>query len=197
MFKIGVFGSASGEEADEQNIKKAAREIGRQIAKSGMMMITGACNGLPNEAARGAREQRNTALIVGISPAMNKEEHVERYHYPTDGFSALIYTGMERKGRNLVSVRSCDAAIFIGGRMGTLNEFTIAYDEAPEGFIIGILDGSGGLSNEFIELVKKSGKQSRASIIKLANPTELVSRMIDGLLHSSNTKRRQHRQRKN
>lgn len=183
MFKIGVFGSASGEEADELNIKESAREIGRQIAKNGIIMITGACSGLPHEAARGAREQKNTALIVGISPAMNKKEHVEKYHYPTDPFSALIYTGMERKGRNLVSVRSCDAAIFISGRIGTLNEFTIAFDEAPEGFIIGILDGSGGLSSEFTKLVEKSGKSSRASIIKLADPVRLVNSIFDELLH--------------
>ncbi len=189
MFKIGIFGPASGAEANDPNIKKAARSIGQEIAKNNMILITGACNGLPNEAARGAYEQKNGTLIVGISPAMNKEEHVEKYHYPTDGFSALIYTGMERKGRNLVSVRSCDAAIFIGGRMGTLNEFTIAYDEAPKGFIIGILDGSGGLSNELTELVEKSGEQSRASIIKLANPIELVSRIFNELLRSSNTKR--------
>ncbi|MBI5913060.1 LOG family protein [Candidatus Azambacteria bacterium] len=188
MFTVGVFGSASGTGANEPGNKKAAHSLGYEIARNGMTIITGACNGLPHEAVKGAREQKYTALTIGISPAMNREEHVEKYQAPTDPFSALIYTGMERKGRNLISVRSCDAAIFIGGRMGTLNEFTIAYDEAPDGFIIGILADSGGLSSEFAKLVEKSGKGSRASIITLADPIKLVSRIFDELLLSRGSK---------
>ena len=53
--KIGVYGSATGKVSDEQREK--AREIGRQIAKKGHIVITGACPGLPYEAVLGANEE--------------------------------------------------------------------------------------------------------------------------------------------
>ncbi len=88
---------------------------------------------------------------------------------------------MGLKGRNVVSLRSCDAAIFIAGRMGTLSEFTIAYDEALEGFVIGILTQSGGLSDEFLNIAEKSGKSSKATIIGCSRPQSLVESVFEQL----------------
>ena len=50
--KIAVYGSATGDLSDE--VRKKARELGRQIAKSGHTVVTGACPGLPQEAVIGA-----------------------------------------------------------------------------------------------------------------------------------------------
>ena len=63
--KIGVYGSASGELSDET--KEKAREIGRQIAKKGHIVVTGACLGLPYEAVLGAYEVGGKC--IGYSPA--------------------------------------------------------------------------------------------------------------------------------
>ena len=41
-------------------------------------------------------------------------------------------------GREITNIRSCDIVVIVGGRIGTLGEFAIAYDE---GRLIGILTG--------------------------------------------------------
>ena len=176
-FQIGVFGSADGDEIGKC-IEKA-EAIGDEIAEHGCVLITGACPGLPHRTAL-AVANRN-GRIVGISPAMNPREHIEKYKYPSDWLYQLVFTGMERKGRNIISLRTCDAAIFISGRIGTLNEFTIAYDEASKGFVIGILTGSGGFSDDLAKLAKKSGKKSNAVIIEDGNPRLLVRRVLEEL----------------
>ena len=174
-FKIGIFGSAAG--ADVQKNTEKARIIGECIAGYKGIIITGACGGLPHTVAEAAADKGG--LVIGVSPAINMTEHIEKFKFPVSAFYNFIFTGMGKKGRNIISVRSCDAAIFIGGRIGTLNELTIAYDEAPsEGFMMGILTGTGGLSEEFSRLVEKSGKKSSAIIIKNNDPQSLVDEIF-------------------
>lgn len=176
-FKIGVFGSGGG---NIQRCVEDAQEIGYYIARQGAILITGACNGLPHEAAVAAH--RGDGLVIGVSPAMNLKEHIEKYQFPFDPFYNLIFTGMGKKGRNIISVRSCDAAIFIGGRTGTLNEFTIAYDEALEEFVIGILTNSGGVSSIISKLPKEIGKESKAVIIEDYQPIFLMEKVFQILV---------------
>lgn len=168
-FKIGVMGSAEGESAEQKNLAKI---IGEEIASQECILITGACTGLPHEASMAAVAKG--ALCLGFSPAMNLKEHVEKYRFPVEPYT-LVFTGMEKKGRNIISIRSCDGVIFIGGRIGTLNEFTIAYDE---GKVIGILEGSGGFSNTFYDLAQQSGKATLAKIVRENDPIKLVKEII-------------------
>lgn len=168
MYKMGVIGSA-GENVQEASA--VAREIGRYIAERECAVVTGGCDGLPYEAALGAKEQGGTTL--GISPARDIQEHQRIYELPVEGYDFLIFTGMGLKGRNVINVNTADAVIAISGRIGTLNELTIAYDH---GRPIGILD-SPGLGIEFPELARKSGK-SGPEIIVGKDPKKVV----DGLL---------------
>jgi hypothetical protein len=43
-----------------------------------------------------------------------------------------------------------DIVVIIGGRSGTLGEFSIAYDE---GKLIGVLSGTGGITSEIDNIV--------------------------------------------
>jgi uncharacterized protein (TIGR00725 family) len=174
-FKIGVMGSGEEESVAQ---KELAKLIGEAIAAQGCILITGSGRGLPHEAALAAAAKGG--ICLGFSPAMNLREHVEKYKFPIEPY-ILVFTGMEKKGRNLISIRSCDGVIFIGGRMGTLNEFTIAYDEADEKKVIGILEGSGGFSDKLFALAKESGKKSKAIIIREKDPIKLVNKMIQTL----------------
>jgi hypothetical protein len=74
--------------------------------------------------------------VVGISPALNLEEHVRKYNSLSRGYDAILYTGSGLMGREGENIRSCDVVIFAGGRSGTLGEFAIGYDEAK---VIGVL----------------------------------------------------------
>lgn len=108
---------------------------------------------------------------------MNLEEHVNRFRFPADPY-VLVFTGMEKKGRNLITTRTCDAGIFISGRFGTLNEFTLMYDEG-DGKVIGLLEGSGGYVDEFlIPCLKKAEKKTTARIIVDPDPVGLVRRIF-------------------
>ncbi|MGZ5480524.1 MAG: SLOG cluster 4 domain-containing protein [Pyrinomonadaceae bacterium] len=163
--KIGVMGSAE----EVPDVCEKAEALGRAIAARDAILLTGATTGLvyvTGKAARGAG-----ATHVGISPAHNAEEHVERYALPLDACDAIIYTGFGLKGRNVVLVRSCDLVIFISGSIGSLNEFTIAYDE---GKVIGCLTGTGGVADEIDNLIGKFSKQSGARVFQDSDPNSLV-----------------------
>lgn len=169
IYKIAVLGSAS--EADDSPYAQKAFRIGQAVARRGAVLLTGGCPGLPHAAAIGSVSAGGTT--IAISPAMDRQSHGKTLGYPVDS-QIILFTGMGSKGRNVILVRSADACIFIGGGMGTLNEFTIAYDElCPEG-AIGVLAESGGFSNEYSRLAEMVGRQSAAKLIIEADPDVLV-----------------------
>lgn len=177
-FKIGVFGSAGG---NMEKLKPMARAIGKTIASQDCILVTGGCPGLPYEAALGAHEKGG--LVLGISPAMNLEHHRDVFKFPVHPY-ALIYTGFEKKGRNVISIRTCDGAIFISGRSGTLNEFTSSWDEGDAAKVIGLLTGTGGVvDNEIASYIKrtKNEKPSKTALIQASNPEMLVHLIINKL----------------
>ncbi|MGO9016353.1 MAG: hypothetical protein ACLQF0_15390 [Dissulfurispiraceae bacterium] len=169
--KIGVMGSATGTILNSQ--KKIAYKLGYAIAQNDCMTITGACPGLPLEAAKGAHEAGG--IVVGISPALSELEHVNRYHSPLEYHDVLIYTGSGLMGREVVNIRSSDIVVIIGGRSGTLGEFAIAYDE---GKLIGVIDSSGGIASEIRNIVKIVKKRTGAKVIYGKDPDILVKKLI-------------------
>ncbi len=168
-FNVAVLGSASALEDSSQGLK--AFRVGELVALNRGILLTGGCPGLPHAAVRGAVSVGGTT--VAVSPAANRAEHAGIFSYPLNG-SIMVFTGMGAKGRNVILVRSSDACIFVGGGMGTLNEFTIAFDDLGSECAIGILVGSGGLVDEFARLASLSGKSPRASVIIESNPDALV-----------------------
>lgn len=169
---IGVSGSAAGDLT--KALEKKAFIIGQEIAKIGAILITGACTGLSFEAAKGAKSEGG--LVIGVSPAETKKEHQEIYQFPTKYFDLIIYTGFGYKGRNVIWVRSSDAVICIAGRIGTLNEFTIAYDE---GRPIGVLQ-PGGVS-ELIPKIVKVVKKGKTPVFYETDPKKLVAKLLKSL----------------
>lgn len=178
VFQICVSGAAAGESV--QLAGDLAAAAGREIAKRGHITLTGATKGIPYRAALAARAVGG--ISMGFSPAASRLSHIKKYRLPLDAFDAVLYTGFEYTGRNLLLVRSCDAMIMIGGRIGTLNELTIAIEERKP---IGVLLGSGGMTQE-VEHVLKAAKRARTGIIFGHNPAELV----DGLIAELRAKRK-------
>jgi uncharacterized protein (TIGR00725 family) len=169
--KIGVMGSASGYLSWQQ--KRIAYELGRAVAKNDCVIITGACPGLPFESARGATDAGG--LVIGVSPGLSEWEHVHKYHSPTEYHDVLIFTGSGLMGREVVNIRTSDIVIIIGGRSGTLGEFSIAYDE---GKLIGVLDGTGGITSEIKNIVRIIRKRTGAKIYYGKDPRILVKNLI-------------------
>lgn len=171
--RIGVFGSGGG---TTNSALLLAKEIGRQIALTNHTLVTGACTGLPYEAVKGAREKNGKS--TGYSPAKNMQDHINEYRFPADAADKIIFTGLGYKGRNVLSVESCDACVFISGRIGTLNEFTIAYDS---GKIIGILTGTGGITDLVQQIIQHLKKETKAKIIFDSDSKKLIQEINEVL----------------
>lgn len=169
--KIGVMGGATGILLREQMDK--AHELGRAIAEHGAILVTGGCGGLPLAAACGAKEQGG--LVVGISPGLSLDEHVRKYGSPTEFHDLLIFTGSGLMGREVVNIRSSDIVIIIGGRSGTLGELAISYDE---GKLIGVLTGTGGISDMVSDILAACAKDTGARVVYDGNPRQLVAELL-------------------
>lgn len=167
---IGVMGSA--DLPFDEAVSRRARRLGRAVAERGCSLVTGACPGLPHEAVLGAKEKGG--LVVGVSPALSRSEHVGRYASPVDGYDVLVYTGSGLMGREVVAIRSSDMIVIVGGHSGTLGEFAIAYDE---GRLIGVLTGTGGIADAIAELVQRIDKQTGAVILFDDDPERLITRL--------------------
>ena len=171
-FKICVSGAAETGHCGD-NALDMAKEVGREIARQNAVLVTGATTGVPLWAAIGAKEVGG--ISIGLSPARSEIEHVEEYKLPVDYMDMIIYTGFGFSGRNLLLTRSADAVIFGCGRMGTLNEFTISYeDEKP----MGVLVGSWETDELFQEIVEKSHR-GPGKIVYDSSPKVLVSKVIE------------------
>lgn len=169
--KIGVMGGA-GNNIPPAHLEKATL-LGKEAADAGCVVITGACPGLPLAAARGAKSRGG--MVIGISPALSLDEHAYKYESPTLAHDVLIFTGSGLMGREVVNIRSSDMVVIIGGSSGTLGELAIAYDE---GKLIGVLTGTGGISDMVREILATCDKQTGARLIYDNDPERLIQQML-------------------
>lgn len=176
-YQICVSGAASGETVAASN--DLAFTLGAEIARAGKTLLTGATTGLPHAAARGFKSVSNTkGVSVGFSPASSFREHVSTYRLPTVEFDYINFTSMEYVGRDVYLVRSADAVITIGGRMGSLHEFSTALESRK---VCGILVGSGGLADYAAQLLKNVEAPGAKDVIYDSDPKRLVARVVEAL----------------
>jgi hypothetical protein len=118
-------------------------------------------------------------MSVGLSPAASKVEHVMKYRLPTLAYDTILYTGLHYVGRDTLLITSSDAVVSIGGRLGTLHEFTIAMEtDTP----IGFLQGAGGVSEEIQTLMGLAHPlRSGAMVTFNESSAELIKDLTDHL----------------
>lgn len=175
QIKIGVMGSASGPTIRDPEAREKAHALGREIARQGCMLINGACPGLPDMAAAGAKQAGG--FVFGVSPAFSESEHVDVYGSPLEHLDMVLYSGMGFMERDIVNIRSADAVVITGGGMGTLNEFTVAYEEQKP---IGILTGTGGIADHIPEIMDFCNRTAPPDrILYDGDPVNLVRRLLD------------------
>lgn len=171
-FKICVSGAAETGHCSKDALEQA-REIGKEIVRHNAILVTGATSGFPYWAAIGAKEAGG--ISVGLSPASNEKEHIEKYKLPVDYMDMIIYTGFDYSGRNLLLTRSSDGMIVGCGRMGTLNEFTIAFEDNKP---IGVLEEAGG-STDLIKDIIDSAHRGEGKVVFDKDPKMLVEKVIE------------------
>src|SRR3989304_2006249 len=157
QIKICVSGAAETGHCGLDALEKA-KELGREIARQGAVLVTGATTGFPLWVAMGLKEVGG--ISIGISPAASEREHVEVYKLPLDYLDLIIYTGFGYAGRDILLTRAADAVICGCGRIGTIHEFTIAFEDNKP---IGIFEGPWEMGAELEELIQKSHRLNAKS----------------------------------
>lgn len=158
-----------------KKIVEKIRKLVKEITRHNCLLITGACWAVALEVAKAAKNK----LILAFSPGANYKEHLEYFKYPPLFSNCIsIFTGMGREGRNVIMVRTCDALIFVSGRVGTLIEFSQAYQL---GKVIGVLEGTGGITDRLREIIRMCQKETGAEVLYDKNPARLVRKVIYAL----------------
>jgi uncharacterized protein (TIGR00725 family) len=171
--KIVISGAASGIASEEGDALGFL--IGREIAARGGIVVTGATTGVPLSAAKGAKSVQGQ--VIGFSPAHSLREHTHKYRLPTDYHDFLFFTGYDYAGRDVLLVDLADAMISVSGRIGSLHEFTSAFERHK---IIGLLLHSGGLSEEIPDLLQKAHR-GMGRVVMHEDPHTLVSMVFHAL----------------
>ena len=171
---MGASASDGWAASEKARLTAAAEKLGLALAEAECILVTGATTGLPHLVAQTFR--RAGAFALGVSPAINRDEHLQRYGLPEDGADVIVYTGFGLKGRNVINIRSSEIVIIFGGGMGTLNEFTIAYDE---GKVIGVLEDTGGIADHIREIISFCNKHTSSVIVYDDDPRNLVRKCLE------------------
>jgi uncharacterized protein (TIGR00725 family) len=109
---IAVIGSASCSE----DIAAQAREVGRELARRGAILVCGGRGGVMAAACQGAKAMGG--LTVGVLPGADRSE-------ANPDVDVAIATGLG-EARNAIVVRAADAVIAVSGGYGTLSEIGLA-----------------------------------------------------------------------
>jgi len=142
-------GECSAEEA------KLAEEIGRELARRGVILVCGGLGGVMKAACKGASSEGG--VTIGILPGDNNKEANPYVKIP-------IVTGMGY-ARNIAVVKSVQAVIAIGGSYGTLSEISHALQSGIP--VIGLNTWS----------LSRNGQPDN-SIIPAQDPTEAVNKAL-------------------
>jgi len=103
-----------GRKCDEE-IRQLAYLVGKGIAERGAILLCGGKNGVMEAACHGAYDAGG--LTIGILTGEDDSE--------ANSFVKIVIPTGIGVARNSIIIRTCDAAIAIGGKYGTLSE--IAY----------------------------------------------------------------------
>src|ERR1700755_2651716 len=89
QIKIGISGAAETGHCGIDAYDRAL-ELGREVARQGAALVTGATTGFPLWVAMGVKEEGG--IVIGFSPANSEKEHVEAYNLPLEYHDIIIYT---------------------------------------------------------------------------------------------------------
>lgn len=174
-YKICVSGAAETGFCGPDAFEKAVL-LGQEIVRQGAVLVDGATTGFPFWAAKGAKEAGG--FVVGVSPAATEAEHVKVYGLPLDYHDIILYTGAGYSGRNLLLTRLSDAVVVGCGRIGTINEFTIAFEDRKP---IGVLRGGWEMDELLKNIIEKShrAEEMAGKIVYAEDSKDIVGKLIE------------------
>ncbi|OGM23752.1 hypothetical protein A2627_05190 [Candidatus Woesebacteria bacterium RIFCSPHIGHO2_01_FULL_39_28] len=163
--KIAIIGSSN---PSNKEIVKKSQELGEVLASKGQIVVTGGVSGYPDMVALSTLSSGGKA--IAYCAGKNLDDHKKFYQTDLSKYSELIfqekYVGdnFSKIDLYLRSLKLCfdvDAAIVIGGRVGTMYKITILAGIAKDVFVLG---GSGGITNKTIKEFLREGHKEKSKI---------------------------------
>jgi uncharacterized protein (TIGR00725 family) len=179
--KIAVFSSALNNPCQESI--ELAQKIGDYLAVNNVVVLTGGCIGLPSIVAKSA--YKNGTETVAYYPDISKKELISNQKIHNNDLSGVytekkFYEGFTQ--RSIEMIKEADAAIVFNGRLGTLSEFTVGVEE---GLPTGVIEGSGGVSNEIRRLCTLVNRDLKKDNIIISEDYKVI---IDKLIENQKQK---------
>ena len=143
---------------------KMAYETGSEIAKAGLVLITGGLGGVMEAACQGAHDSKG--LTVGIIPQGDA-------NMANPYCDIVIPTGMGLT-RDFLNALSADGIIIIGGGSGTLSEMCAAYMHKKPMVAIRKM---GGTPDQFVD--KYLDHRENIKIIGVDSPKQAVEKILE------------------
>jgi uncharacterized protein (TIGR00725 family) len=164
--KVSIFGSA--QKVENARLEKHCQDIGLVLGNMKAVILTGASIGAPELVRQAALSQGSNSILY--SPTKNIEEHGLLYDtidLKDEAYEIKYISGFT--ARSLEMILNSDLCIVIGGRMGTLSEFTIAYEEGKD---IIVFSNTGGIAESLEHIVSKANKDVLGKIHFVSNLEE-------------------------
>ena len=125
-------------------LRRQAEEVGRLLAKAGVVVLTGGLGGVMEAASRGAN--RAGGLVIGLVPEGRANRYVD-----------LVIPTHIGDGRNVLIANTASAFVAVGGAYGTLSEIAFALKRRKKVVGLGSWDIPGMLSAATpVEAVRKA-----------------------------------------
>ena len=158
--KIAVFGS-DGDHCTSK-VYNQAYEVGKEIGRKGVTLLTGGGSGVMEAASKGAYERGGK--VIGVIPGNDKSKANK---YCTE----IISTGEDFFKRSVTLANMPDSVIMIGGGCGTDFESTVTYWNLIPTIA---LETSGGKAKELAGTYRDD--RCLTKVIEVSNPTDAVEK---------------------
>jgi len=129
--KVTVYGGTNNKQYTPEQMA-ASDKLGSFLASVGAEVLTGACGGFPYFVGRAAA--KSGGKVYGYTPARNLKEHIEKYQFPTDGVTDLVYNKAQAATlaenfmkRSIDMTPFSDVVIALGGSWGTYFELLLSF----------------------------------------------------------------------
>lgn len=169
--KIAIFGSAVN--VKDKKTKNICNEIAKTLVEQRATILTGVGIGIPHLIVEEAHKAGGRC--IGYSPATDEKNH----QLQSDNADLAAYNtvhfiqGFTR--RSIAMIEEADAVIVIGGRMGTLSEYSIAYEENKP---IGVLTSVQGIGKHLQKITTMTKKHRKTPIYFDNDAQRLVRRLV-------------------
>jgi uncharacterized protein (TIGR00725 family) len=154
----------SNESGSTPELEKIAYAVGKEIAKSDSVLITGGLGGVMKAACHGAQDAGG--LTVGIIP-QNDPSFANEY------CDIIIPSGLGLS-RDFLTALSADGVIIVGGGSGTLSEVCAAYMHKKP--MVSLKD-SGGIATKYSD--QYLDHRQNVKIVGVDTPQEAIKYILN------------------